>query len=152
MKLIREQSQKLLRECGVWITEACDKCGKLLGPVRWTVRGESGAWCSRKCRDGVDHQPGVCRGCGTTLAGKRRGTMYCGRTCRMRKVRKEVQDRANIVNTPIQDKGLTEAISRFGCGSTKEQARRDQQLLEARDLRTSTHRNKELQCWSRPPL
>ena len=53
MKLTREQSQKLLRECGVWITEACDKCGKLLGAVRWTSRDEPGEWCSAGCRDGI---------------------------------------------------------------------------------------------------
>lgn len=52
MKLTREQSQKLLRERGIWITEACDKCGRLLGAVRWTRRGESGEWCSAVCRDG----------------------------------------------------------------------------------------------------
>jgi hypothetical protein len=116
MQLTEAQSRALLHAHGAYVTEACDRCGAVLGSIRWTIRGESGAWCSRKCRDGVDHQPGVCCGCGTSLAGKQRGAMYCGRTCRMRKVRKDVQDSASIVNTPIQDKGLTEAISRFGYG------------------------------------
>jgi hypothetical protein len=53
MRLTREQSEKLLRERGIWITEACDKCGKLLGAVRWTRRGEPGEWCSAECRDGI---------------------------------------------------------------------------------------------------
>lgn len=53
MKLTREQSKKLLQERGIWITEACDKCGKLLGSVRWTRRGEPGEWCSAECRDGI---------------------------------------------------------------------------------------------------
>jgi len=111
MRLSEEQSRHGLRTHGMYFSEVCDRCGTVLGPIRWTIRGEPGVWCTRACRDGVDHKPGVCRGCGTSLAGKRRGAIYCGRTCRMRKVRKEVQDRANIVNTPIQDKGLTEAIS-----------------------------------------
>jgi hypothetical protein len=41
MRLTREQSQKLLRERGVWITEACDKCGKLLGSVRFVGHAEA---------------------------------------------------------------------------------------------------------------
>ena len=101
MRLSEKQSSQVLRTHGVYFTEVCDRCGRVIGPIRWTIRGEPGAWCSRKCRDGVDHQPGVCLGCGTSLAGERRGAMYCGRTCRMRKVRREVQDCANIVNTPI---------------------------------------------------
>jgi hypothetical protein len=51
MRLTREQSQNLL-EHGLWIAAACDKCGKLLGPVRWTRRDEPGEWCSEVCRDG----------------------------------------------------------------------------------------------------
>lgn len=53
MKLTREQSKKLLQDRGIWLTEACDKCGKLLGSVRWTRRGEPGEWCSAECRDGI---------------------------------------------------------------------------------------------------
>jgi hypothetical protein len=53
MKLIREQCQRLLRDRGIWTTEACDKCGQLLGSIRWTQRGEPGEWCSAACRDGV---------------------------------------------------------------------------------------------------
>jgi hypothetical protein len=56
MKLTREQSQKLVKERGIWITNACDKCGRLLGAVRWTRRGEPGEWCSAECRDGVKAQ------------------------------------------------------------------------------------------------
>ncbi len=46
MKLSIEQSQKLLRERGIWITEACDQCGRLLGAVRYTIRADGRAWCS----------------------------------------------------------------------------------------------------------
>jgi hypothetical protein len=108
-----------LRVHGTYVTEACEKCGRLLGPVRFTRRGDAGAWCSRACRDGVDHSPTVCRGCGTSLVGKRRGAIYCDRTCRMRTVRKEVRDSTNIVNTPIQNTGLADAISGFDYGDSR---------------------------------
>lgn len=52
MKLTTEQSQKLLRERGIWATEACDKFGQVLGAVRYMRRGEAGQWCSELCRDG----------------------------------------------------------------------------------------------------
>src|SRR5262249_15180467 len=35
---------------GVFAREACGKCGRLLGAVRFTRRGEAGEWCSRECR------------------------------------------------------------------------------------------------------
>jgi hypothetical protein len=75
MRLTREQTEKLLRERGIWITEACDKCGKLLGAVRWTRRNEPGEWCSAECRDGVPaKKPATerrCLECGVRLNGKR---------------------------------------------------------------------------------
>src|SRR5579862_4456345 len=114
MRLSEAQIGELLRLHGTYITDSCDNCGCPLGPVRFTRQGEAGAWCSRACRDGVDHSSTVCRGCGTSLAGKRRGAIYCDRTCRMRKVRKEARESTNIVNTPIQNTGVTDAISGFG--------------------------------------
>jgi len=114
MQLTDARSRELLCTHGVYSTEACDKCGVLLGPIRWTIRGEAGVWCSRKSRDGVDHNPYVCRGCGTSLVGKRRGAMYCDRTCRMRTVRREVMDSANTVNMPVQKTGVAGVISAFG--------------------------------------
>jgi hypothetical protein len=53
MKLTKEQLHRLLRERGIWVTNACDKCGQLLGSARWTRRGELGEWCSATCRDGI---------------------------------------------------------------------------------------------------
>jgi hypothetical protein len=53
MKLTKEQSHRLLQECGIWLTNACDKCGQLLGSARWTRKGEPGEWCSATCRDGI---------------------------------------------------------------------------------------------------
>jgi hypothetical protein len=82
MKLPREQSQKLLREFGIWVTEACEKCGQLLGSVRWTRKGERGEWCSAACRDGVSQgerkaDSKTCRECGVALTGKRANSEFC---------------------------------------------------------------------------
>jgi hypothetical protein len=119
MQLSEAQRCEHLRVHGTYVTEACDRCGAVLGPIRWTICGVPGSWCSRKCRDGVDHKPGLCRGCGTALTGKRRGAIYCDRTCRMRTVRKQVRNSANIVNTPIQKTGVEAAISAFGYGRVR---------------------------------
>jgi hypothetical protein len=119
MRLREAQSRALLRAHGTYVKEVCDKFGAVLGPIRWTIRGVPGAWCSRACRDGVDHNPGACRGCGTSLVGMPRGANYCGRTCRMRTVRREGRDCANIVNTSIQKTGVTDVISRFGYGRSR---------------------------------
>jgi hypothetical protein len=120
MQITETQSRELLQTHDVYVTEACDRCRQILGHVRYTRRDETGEWCSRACRDGVDKNPGLCRGCGTTLVGKRRGAMYCDRTCRMRTVRREVRDCANIVNTPIQKTGVAAAISGFGHVDSRE--------------------------------
>ena len=114
MLLPTELRKRLQADTGRCITEACNRCGKLLGAVRFTCANDSGARCSRTCRDGVEHQMGRCRGCGAGLTGKRRGAIYCGRTCRMRVVRKEVQDSPIVVNTPIQNTGLTD--TKIGSG------------------------------------
>lgn len=50
MMLREELRRRLLEERGIYVTEACDKCGQLLGPVRSTRKGDSGVWCSRECR------------------------------------------------------------------------------------------------------
>jgi len=53
MRLSEEQSHALLERYGASLTEVCDKCGKILGHVRFTRYGEQGEWCARLCRDGV---------------------------------------------------------------------------------------------------
>ena len=117
MKLTREQSQKLLRERGTWITDACDKCGQLLGAVRWTRKDEEGEWCSATCRDGVKAAPTVressastrCEGCGITLTEKRQGAKYCSDVCRMRSKKGRTREKERIIpKTPIQNMALAD--------------------------------------------
>src|SRR5258708_29795039 len=55
MHLSAEQAYDLLGKHGVFARECCDKCGQLLGAVRYTRRGESGEWCSRECRGDDQH-------------------------------------------------------------------------------------------------
>jgi hypothetical protein len=85
MQIGLETSTSMLERFGVFAREACDRCGKVLGPVRFTRAGEDGAWCSRDCRDGADApEPGTCQVCRASLAGVRRGTRFCSATCRKR--------------------------------------------------------------------
>lgn len=61
MMLREELRRRLLAERGIYVKQCCDKCGQLLGPVCYTRRGESGVWCSRKCR-GIVEQPTIRKG------------------------------------------------------------------------------------------
>lgn len=61
MRLSAEQSKQIFEQHGCWVNEACDACGQILGPVRWTRSGEPGVWCSRACRGDVE-RPVVHRG------------------------------------------------------------------------------------------
>lgn len=54
MRLTRERQERLREELGICANEACDACGKVLGSVRCTRRGEPGEWCSEICRDGSE--------------------------------------------------------------------------------------------------
>jgi hypothetical protein len=90
MKLKREQCEKLLREFGIWVAEACDKCGQLLGSVRWTRKDNLGEWCSKVCRDGVaagapKSNLNGCLECGVTLDGKRSDSRFCSATHKKRR-------------------------------------------------------------------
>jgi hypothetical protein len=84
MEISIELRKTLIEERGIYVTEACDSCTQLLGPVRFTRAGESGVWCSRGCRDGKEaHSPRTCKGCGAALpTAKRRGAAYCDDACR----------------------------------------------------------------------
>jgi len=61
MMLREELRRRLLADRGIFAREACDRCGQVLGAVRYTRRGELGAWCSRACR-GDREQPATRRG------------------------------------------------------------------------------------------
>jgi hypothetical protein len=55
MRLIEALSLQLLRTQGAYVTEACDRCDKILGPVRYTSQGEKGEG-HYKLYTGVGHQ------------------------------------------------------------------------------------------------
>jgi hypothetical protein len=50
MLLTARHTRELLSKRGFFAREICDKCGLVLGAVRFTRRGESGVWWSRECR------------------------------------------------------------------------------------------------------
>ena len=54
MNLTPEQRERLRSEHGVCVNEACDRCSRVLGPVRYTIKDQPGEWCSRYCRNGVE--------------------------------------------------------------------------------------------------
>jgi hypothetical protein len=113
MRLSEEQSRALLAKYGAYVTEVCDKCGKILGPIRFTQYGQTGEWCSKRCRDGFERKPGTCLGCGVPLNGKRKGAVFCSDVCRKRW---RVEMLRLIAETPIQKSALMDAIlaSRYG--------------------------------------
>jgi len=43
MRLTEVQSRRLLSASGAYVTEACDRCGATLGPIRWAFPDELGA-------------------------------------------------------------------------------------------------------------
>jgi hypothetical protein len=112
MRLTEMQSRALLERYGAFVTEICDKCGKILGPIRFTRCGQAGAWCSKSCRDGFEHKPGTCLGCGVPFNGKRKGALFCSDVCRKRF---RVEALRNIAERRIQNSGLIVGISGSRC-------------------------------------
>jgi RNase P subunit RPR2 len=98
-----EVRSRLQEERGIYVTEACDRCGQLLGPVRFARKDEPGVWCSRECRDGKEaHAPGTCKHCHATLPkGKRRGALYCDDAC------KQAAHRSRTDTEPVLDSKLS---------------------------------------------
>jgi hypothetical protein len=141
MQLNRQQSQKLLNQRGIWVTEACDKCGQLLGPVRWTRKGERGEWCSQACRDGMKvsapkQSSKKCRECGVSLTGKRADSEFCAPAHRMRFRKSQTGQNCDIsAKTPIGKQGLTEAQNG---GSTNTLTRPTQTLETAVSANSSS--------------
>jgi hypothetical protein len=96
MKLATERSYALLAEQGLYVTEVCEGCARVVaifppltgerGAIcnRFTRQGEPGVWCSRVCRDGINaHEPRTCRHCKARLPEeKRRGVTFCDDACR----------------------------------------------------------------------
>jgi hypothetical protein len=121
MKLKREQCEKLR----IWVTEACDKCGQLLGSIRWTRLGECGEWCSKSCRDRIaagapkSNSKG-CLECGIRLDGKRSDSRFFSDTHKKRHQRREPSRTArkpeNSRDTPIGKQRLTD--TRCGLAET----------------------------------
>src|ERR1022692_2919377 len=92
-----------VRARGLYITEKCDACGKLLNQtVRYAITGKPEIYCSAVCRDlvffGDQHEvikratPGKCAYCGATLEkeAKRRDALYCGGKCKKRAARARI--------------------------------------------------------------
>jgi hypothetical protein len=106
MKISEVVRALLLAERGLCVSEACDKCGRLLGAVRFARGGESGVWCSRECRGGIQaKRVGICQGCEAPLAGMRRGSKFCSSLCRVRENRKS-QTGQNSRNEQLKAKDL----------------------------------------------
>jgi hypothetical protein len=89
----------LVRSLGLYVTEKCDGCAKLLNQtIRYTITNKPEVYCSAECRDraffGDQHRarkhssPGKCAYCCAPLKGKRRGTLYCDEICKKRFARK----------------------------------------------------------------
>jgi hypothetical protein len=55
MRLTNQQSYELLEKHRVFAREICDKCGTVLGAVRFTRRGQPVTYCSRECRESQWH-------------------------------------------------------------------------------------------------
>jgi hypothetical protein len=117
MQLSEKQSYELLQKYGVYVTEACDKCAKILGAIRFTRHGEPGEWCSKNCRDGFERKSGTCLGCGVPLNGKRKGASFCSDVCRKRY---RVQVLRIIAETPVEKSRLTDALLALRYGDSLE--------------------------------
>ncbi len=101
---------------GLYITEKCDGCGKLLNQsVRYTIKDRPDVYCSAVCRDRVffgdageakkRSTPKKCAHCGAKLNGKKRDALYCGDKCRMRANRSD----RNSTTSKIANSDLTES-------------------------------------------
>jgi len=113
MHLTREQSYALLEKHGCYVTEVCDKCGQIIGPVRFTMRDDKGVWCSRECRDGKEvHEPGTCLHCKAKLpGGRRRGALFCDDACR--KASQRLSGESQMARTPKLSRTNTSIYAGF---------------------------------------
>src|SRR6266550_2745158 len=91
------QQAELKAKHGICVNEICNKCHKPLDHIRFTRKDQTGEWCSRVCRDGVEAadryaatrrmpRGKCCQYCGLALRdealGKRSDARYCDATCK----------------------------------------------------------------------
>jgi len=73
MQLTIERAYELVTSHGVFARDYCDRCGRVLGAVRFTRNGEAGEWCSRECREDAQRhgsaKGGVRESIGTSKSG-----------------------------------------------------------------------------------
>src|SRR6267143_4529617 len=62
MLLAIQKSYELLANYGCFAREICDKCGIVLGAVRFTRRNEPEVYCSRECRGNAHRSATLKRG------------------------------------------------------------------------------------------
>ena len=106
-----------VRSKGLYITQKCDGCGKLLNQTfRYTVTGKPEVYCSAACRDfvffGDRHEarkrstPKACAFCGGHLEKRKADALYCSDKCRKRFSRT-----GNVMGTAEDSKSRTAAQS-----------------------------------------
>jgi hypothetical protein len=66
MLLPIKESYELLAKYGCFAPEICDKCGIVLGAVRFTRHGESEVYCAREFRGDAQRSATHRRGCQIT--------------------------------------------------------------------------------------
>ena len=106
-----------VRSLGLYITEKCDECGRLLNQtVPYTIIDRPAVFCSAECRDKVffadlaeaKKRPDsrVRAFCGTSLQDKNHGALYCPERCRKRNTRKQ-----NAGTSKNPDNDLTKSMT-----------------------------------------
>jgi hypothetical protein len=119
-----------VRSLGLYITEKCDGCGKLLNQtVRYTITGKPEIYCSTACRDtaffGDLHEvkkratPGKCAHCGGSLEGKKSDSIFCKDACRkahFRKVQRMTAREGEKTRTPTQSDQRVGSLKTGGLG------------------------------------
>lgn len=122
MRLRREQQERLTHELGIRANEACDKCGKILGAVRYTRRNAPGEWCSRECRDGEAavqaHEARIARKAGRPLKYRsetaRRESVRAQNAARQRAHRVKRSSVTQNWQQPTDNTQVADAIFRSG--------------------------------------
>jgi hypothetical protein len=130
-----------LRAKGLYITEKCDGCGKLLNQtIRFTITGKPQVYCSAACRDLAffgDRQeakkratPGKCTYGGGNLKGKKRGSIFCDDACRKahsRKIQRMTTAEVEKSRTPTQSNqavGDAKSVESGDCITSRTEPRR----------------------------